>query len=362
VRIGLVSSLEEGGPVEHSHTLACGFARAGHEVSVVCATSAVAARFEAAGAQAHVVPLAHGIDLRGAREMRRCLRGSEIVHAQDRRSGLWIRVLPAASRPCVRVYTIHGLPEPYLPEPVGHARPGVRARLAYRALDSGLAWRADAIVTPSRAMQRELVRRLGWPPERITVIPNGVELFARPVVPGNAVGTLSSFTPVKGLDVFLTAASALAVRRPHLRFLLFGDGPEGKALRDRSEQLGLNGRAAFPGWVPSREALAELAVLVVASHMENAPLALLEAMAAGIPLVATRVGGIPEVAPPGTALLVGAGDASALAEAVEVLLDDDAAASAQIEAARRHVERHGSADVMVQRTLGLYERLLRARR
>ena len=109
--------------------------------------------------------------------MRRALAGVDVVHAQDRRAGLWTRLLPPAG--AARVYTVHGLPEPYLPPPAGSERPGLRARLAYRGVDALLARRADAVITVSHAVERELVTRLGWPAERITVIPNGVELDSR---------------------------------------------------------------------------------------------------------------------------------------------------------------------------------------
>jgi glycosyltransferase involved in cell wall biosynthesis len=89
--------------------------------------------------------------------------------------------------------------------------------------------------------------------------------------------------------------------------------------------------------------------------MENSPMALLEAMAAGVPAVASAVGGIPELAPPGTAQLVPPGDATALAGAIARLLDDPALRLAQAAAARARIEHEGSAAEMTRRTLALYE-------
>jgi glycosyltransferase involved in cell wall biosynthesis len=361
MRVGFVSTLSHGGPVEHMLTLARGLASSGVDVEAVCATSEIAARLEAAGARAHVAPVRHGLDFRGARVVRRQLEGVDVQHAQDRRSGLWVRLLPSASRRAVRVYTVHGLPEAYLPPPAGPAEPGLRAAIAYRGIDAGLAARADAIVTQSRALERALVQRLGWPADRIAVIPNGVRLGEPFSSRGRAIGTLSSFEPVKGLDTFLDSAAILAERRLDLRFLLFGVGSQHSALHARSVRLGLCDRVGFPGWVPTREALSQLAVLLLPSHMENAPLVLLEAMAAGVPVVATRVGGVPELAPPGTALLVAPGDAAGLAGAVERLLENPALAAAQVGAARTHVQRHGDAETMIRRTRELYERLLGTR-
>ncbi len=185
------------------------------------------------------------------------------------------------------------------------------------------------------------------------MIPNGVALD--PVLPerGELVGTLTSFAPVKGLDVLLDAAREL----PSARFALFGEG-DSAALAARARALGLDGRLTFPGPVPARAALAQMAVFVLSSYMENAPLALLEAMAAGVPVVATRVGGVPELVPEGTGELVEPGDPAALAAAIARLLDDPSLASARAAAARRHVEASGGAAAMVDRTLALYEGLL----
>ena len=98
MKVGLVSTLERGGPVEHTVTLASGLAAAGVEVRAVCATPAIAARLEAAGTRATVAPLRHQLDVAGARRVRRALAGVDVVHAQDRRAGLWTRLLPPARR------------------------------------------------------------------------------------------------------------------------------------------------------------------------------------------------------------------------------------------------------------------------
>ncbi len=355
MKVGLVSTLAAGGPVEHTLTLAGGLVAAGVEVRVVCATRAVAERLEAVGASAVVSPLRHQLDVGGARRMRHALAGVDVIHGHDRRAGLWIRLLPPAG--AARVYTVHGLPDPYLPPPAGPERPGWRARLAYRGVDARLAPRADAIITVSRAVKQQLVSRLGWPAQRITVIPNGVALDPPLEQLGELVGTLANFVPVKGLEVFLDAAARLAPTHPQARFALFGDGPLAPALHARAQRLGLDGAVRFPGRVPARSALAELAVFVMPSYMENGPIALLEAMTAGVPVVASQVGGVPELAPPGTALLVPPGDPAQLAAAIARLLDEPGLAQALRAAARAHIEATGGASTMVARTLALYESL-----
>jgi glycosyltransferase involved in cell wall biosynthesis len=257
------------------------------------------------------------------------------VHSHDRRSGLWARLGPR--RGALRVHTIHGLPEPYLDE----TRPGLRARLAYEGLERAL--RTDVIVTPSHAMARLLAERLGY--GTLAVVPNGVDIPAEPLPRGELVGAVSLFEPVKGLDVLIDAVPFVLARRPDTRFALFGTGTLEAELRERAAGLPVE----FPGFVPARDALPRLAVLVLPSRMENSPLALLEALAAGIPAVATRVGGVPEIAGP---TLVAPEDPAALAAAILDTLENPAPVDrASVPSARRTAER----------MLALYADAIRAR-
>ncbi|MFN2616414.1 MAG: glycosyltransferase family 4 protein, partial [Thermoleophilaceae bacterium] len=304
MRVALVTSLERGGPVEHALLLAEGLASRGAEVRAVAASSELASRYEAAGARAAELPLRRSLDLAGARRVRRFVAGADVVHAHDRRSGLWVRLGPRPSRGGARVYTAHGLPEPYLPQPVGPPRPGTRAFLAYRCLDAALCRRADAIVVPSGAAKAELARRVGYPAERMTVIHNGVPVPAEPLSPGQLVGSIAMLEPVKGLDVFLRAAARVAESRPTLGFALFGSGSQEQRLRDLAAALGLSERVQFGGYATWGEALARLRIFVSSSWMETFGLSLAEAMAAGVPAVATRVGGVAELADDESAQLV----------------------------------------------------------
>lgn len=360
MRIVLVTSLARGGPLEQALVLASSLASSGVSVKMVCASRAVAARAERAGAEPAVIPLRHPLDAVAALRIRRFARGADAVHALDRRSGLWLRLLPPA-RPALRVYTVHGLPDAYLPQPAGPARPGLRARLAYRGLDAWLCRRADALVVPSQAMARVLVERLGFPDGLMNVIPNGVKPVRSRPGDGALVGCVSVLEPVKGLDVFLRAGAALARERADVRLGLFGTGSEKSRLLALAAELGLEDRVEAPGHVPTDDALARLRIFVLCSYMENCPMSLLEAMAAGIPVVATSVGGVPEIVSDGTGLLVPAGDEAALARAIGGLLDDPSRALEVGHAGRRRVQEHFTADGNAGAILRLYERLSEAR-
>jgi glycosyltransferase involved in cell wall biosynthesis len=334
VKVALVTSLERGGPLEHAVLLARDLASLGAEVRAVAVDARVAERFDAVGARAAVLPLARALDPVGAVRVRRFVNGADVVHSHDRRSGLWVRALPGGP---ARIHTLHGLPEPFLTE----APPSIKARVAYRGLDRGLRRFTDVLVTPSHAMARLLVERIGYALDELVVVPNGVDVPEALVPRGERVGTIALLEPVKGLEYLIEAAAVL--RRP---LVIFGTGSQEAALRERASGMDVE----FAGYVPARDALKRLSVFVLPSIMENSPLALLEAMAAGIPVVASDVGGIPEYAPPEA--LVPPRDPAALAAAIEAL--DDPAVLAQRVAAGRAMAAERSARRTAERLLELY--------
>jgi glycosyltransferase involved in cell wall biosynthesis len=353
----LVTSLDRGGPVEQSLVLARGLRDLGAAVTAVCATEELRERFAAAGASPELVPTRRRFDRRAAHRVRELAAGADVVHGQDRRSGLLVRAGRRPDGDPARVYTVHGLPDEYLPPPAGPTRPGLRGTLLYRGLDAWLCRRCEAVLVASEALRDLLFERVGFPRGLMHVIPNGVTAPSDPVSGGELVGTMSMLEPVKGLDVFLEAAARLAAERPALRFALFGEGSLEGELRSRAASLSIGDRVELPGQVPAPAAIERLAVLVSSSWMENCPMGVLEAMAACVPVVATRVGGVPEIATEGTAELVEPGDPAALAAAIARVLDDPALARRHTDAAREQVRQRFSAEANAEATLALYERL-----
>jgi glycosyltransferase involved in cell wall biosynthesis len=361
MRVVLVSTLERGGPVEQALLLSRGLARAGASVSVTCANAELAERFAVDGVRAAVAPLRHQADGRGAARIWKLARGADVVHAHDRRAGLWTRIGPRPRRTGIRVYTVHGLPEPYHPAPVGQERPDLRARLLYRELDARLCARTDAVVVPSKAVANDLIARLGYPAGKLTVIANGIELPPYAPTGGELIGTFSLLEPVKGIDIFLRAAARLAETHRNWRFATFGSGSQASRLQTLAQELGLGERVTRAGYVPASQALPQLRVYVLCSYAENAPLALLEAMATGVPVVATAVGGIPEILDDSVARLVPAGDPVALARAIEETCADPAATAARVRSARVRVQERFTAERNAREMAALYERLLAQR-
>lgn len=361
MKVLFVTSLERGGPVEQTLVLAARLAHRGIAVRAVCSTEAVAGRFGAAGVTAHVLPLRPGFDFAGAASLRREMANVDVVHAEDRRSGLWTRLVPRTNGG-VRVYTVHGLPDPYMPAPLGSDRPPIRDRLAYEGVDAILCRRADAVIIPSATLAAVFHHRLGFPASRLRVVPNGVDLVKRIPARGDAVGTISLLEPVKDVVTFLDAAAKLSRSHPALRFVVFGEGSQRPELERRAWRLGIGHRVEFPGHVGQERALRRLAVLALPSITETAPMVLLEAMAAGVPVIASRTGGIPEITGETTALLVQPGDAGGFAAAAARLLDDPGLAAARVAAGRERIAARYTSDANADRTLSVYAAALGARR
>jgi L-malate glycosyltransferase len=243
---------------------------------------------------------------------------------------------------------------------------------------------ADRIVVNAEAIKQRLVAD-GYPRERVTVIPNGIVL-SRFAGNGNSsrfrcelglpphaplVAVLSRLNRMKGVEHFLEAATVVGRRFPDARFLIVGEGrtmvdgqvvdsPYTKELERYAVRLGLGERAVFTGpRLDVPEILSGVAVSVLPSFSEGLSNTLLESMAAGVPVVATHVGGNPEVVEHGeTGFLVPPRDPASLAHAICLLLDDRERARRLGQAGRQRVAQHFSLEKMVRDTERLYLELL----
>jgi glycosyltransferase involved in cell wall biosynthesis len=189
---------------------------------------------------------------------------------------------------------------------------------------------AHAVVANSSAARRQLLEE-GVPADRIHVIPNGVMVDGAAPAPRpvRTIVTVANLRREKAHEVLLQAAARLAPRHPELRFVIAGDGPRASELRAMSSDLGLGRRVEFLGHVENVPAvLARADAFVLPSLSEAFPNAAIEAMAAGLPVVASAVGGLLDLIDNGrTGLLTPPGDAAALANAVEQLVADPARAA-----------------------------------
>ena len=356
MRVVVVSGIwppDVGGPASHAPALATALLEAGHEVEVVTTADAEPApqpypvRWVP---RARAAPFRH---LAVVRQVARAARAADSVYATTmvRRAALGAAL---ARRPLVvklvadeayererRAGRFHGSLADFQ-----RVRGGLRVRLL-RATRTRALRRARRIVVPS-AYLRTIALGWGLDPRRVEVVPNPApELPSLPSrdearaalgIRGPALGTAGRLTAQKALG---DALAALA-RVPGVELLVLGDGPERALLERRAAELGLDGRVRFLG-AGTREDVIGLFrgvdAALLTSAWENLPHTLLEALAVGTPVIATAVGGVPEVVHDGeNGLLVPAGDVDAIAGAIERVVRDDALRASLAAAAAPSVE------------------------
>lgn len=311
-----------------------------------------------------------GRDLAALRDLRRLMLGERpgVVHTHTSKAGFLGRL---AARPARVPAVVH--------QPHGHVFYGYwgPARSAlYVALERIAARWTDRIVTlTERGIDEHLARKIGRRAQYVA-IPSGVPIEAlRARAPGRAeararlgvdpgafiVLGLGRLVPVKGFDLLVAALPHVLVKLPGARVVLVGDGPEGPVLAARAAALGVADRLEIAGAI--RDAgdraayLAAADVCAAPSRNEGMGRALVEAMALGVPVVGTAVGGIPSVIGDDEGgRVVAPEDAVALAAALVELGRDPALRAKLGEAARGRAERF-SADVAAARLLALYAAL-----
>jgi glycosyltransferase involved in cell wall biosynthesis len=314
--------------------------------------------FTAAGAV--FVPLAADrLSLGALRQTVRLARAgrAQVIHSHGKGAGLYGRIA-ARLTGAAAIHTFHGIHHE------GYSR-------VYLTLERALARRSYAVIHVS-ASQAEEARALGLAPTgRTHVIVNGVDTAAVRALAGGAtltraglglrpdalvLATVARFDPVKGLDVLLRALPLLAKRVPAAQLLIVGDGPERERLHALAREVDPGGRVVFAGAIPDAARLLPLADLyVTASRREGLPLAVLEAMACGRPVLATRVPGHTDAVEDGvTGRLVPADDPERLAAAAAQILTDAPRRAAMGQAGRERVAQRFDRARMVAEIADLY--------
>jgi glycosyltransferase involved in cell wall biosynthesis len=236
----------------------------------------------------------------------------------------------------------------------------------------------DAIVAVCDAVRDVEIEKTGASPDKVVTVHNGIDADAyallgeRPVDLRGELGILPSarligwvgrLHPQKGLEVLLRAMACLCEHERDIHLLLVGEGELRQELERRVKALGLAGVVTLAGLredVP--DLLGMVDVFVFPSFWEGFPNAVLEAMAAGRPVVATAVGGTPELVVDGeTGFLVPTGDARALVHAIKVLLDDPGLGRQMGKAGHERVERSFTVEWATDQVESLYDKLLLAK-
>jgi L-malate glycosyltransferase len=220
--------------------------------------------------------------------------------------------------------------------------------------------RTDRVIALSEPVRARCLAA-GIPADRVVVIPPAVSLeagkTARPEQVPPTIGCIAALTPEKGVDVLIEAAALVHAAHPLVRWRVFGDGPQRPALAKHLVVLGLESVVELAGHVrdPERE-IPGMALLVQPSRSEGFGSSVLDALAVGVPVVASMTGGLPEALAAGGGVLVPPGDADALVGAIRTLLDDPARRHA-LGAEGRSAVRQFAIPSMVARTLDVYRSL-----
>ena len=366
----MINSIMMGGAEEHVRRLALGLRARGAEVTVVVPETREVDQLAQALTDVRIpverLTLALGTEGKGviprALELVALLRRKRPrvfhLHLIGYTGGRWAVWAARLSGVQKLVCTLHIAPTERQP---------LRVRVD-RAIQASL---VDRFVAVSKANAVSFRNELGLPSSKLSVVPNSVDLAGwggdrehdrRTIreefrIPHDAtvVGAIARLDVQKGLTYLIRALPEVVLSHPHVHLLLAGDGPLRGELEEQARSLGLAERVHFAGFRrDTRAILSTLDIAALPSVHEGLPLSLLEAMAAELPIVATRVGGMPEVISDGsTGLLVPAQDPSALALAIRRLLDEPSMARRLAAAARARCADF-SEDALVDRLLGVY--------
>jgi len=305
-------------------------------------------------------------DLRAVRALRQLAIEEEIdiFHGHDYKANFY------------GLLALRNLPVPLVATNHGYDRKGLRLGL-YQFLDSRLLRRMAAIIAVAESVAEAMARR-GIPSDRVTIIRNGLDLqaFVAPSlspqrkrqlradlgVPDGRriIGCVGRLEPQKGYDVLLAAFARLLAEAPDLHLVIVGDGSLRDVLAAQARQLGVTDHVTLAGVRPDVTSLLRVfSLFVSSSRSEGMPMAVLEAAALQLPIVATAVGDVPRLIEDGvTGRLVPPGDPAALARAIEHVLEQPYRAPRLGASAAERVRTRFSALESARQTCDLYWRVL----
>lgn len=357
----VLPSLETGGMETMTAALAQALAARGHRVGITCLEreGELAEGLRRAGIPVALVPCPGTAPiLRPHPGLRThfAARAPDVVHAHN---GVWAKAALAARAAGVTavMHTAHGfsLGEPWFGD----------------ALRWWAGLRTDMVVAVSAPLREHLIRKARIPASRVATVINGIDTIrfaptgksgilreALGIGPDTPlIGCVARLDPIKNHALLLEAMALLAHQVPDICLALVGDGPLRETLREQAEALGLGNRVLLAGTLAdTAPAYRDLDVFVLPSVSEGTSISILEAMASGIPVVATAVGGTPRLLDGGACgTLVPSRDAGAMAEAIQSLLTDRSARARMAQSARERVLEEFGHAAMVR----AYEKLYR---
>lgn len=369
--VTLIDELDaEGGGAERLAVLTTTMLDRSRFVASMCATRATSLSdpaLEASGTPMLILERTSAASLAAWRPLVRLLREErvDVIHAHKFGSNLWASLIGRLA----------GVPVIVAHEHTWSFQGDLKRQLLDRHVIGRL---ATVVLTVSQKDRERMISIERLPPEKVVHVPNGIiplptsgaDVRAELGVPADAplVVAVAVLRAQKALHVLVRAAEIVHRALPEARFVIVGEGPERTALVALSRELGLDATVLFAGHrTDVGDVLAAADVVASSSAYEGSPLALMEALGAGKPVVATAVGGVPEIVRDGIeGRLVPPGDPEALAGALLELLRDPELRERMGAAGRLRQQTEFDVHVMVKRLEALYERLFartaRARR
>jgi glycosyltransferase involved in cell wall biosynthesis len=365
-----------GGLFRHVTDLARGQAARGHRVGLIADRSTGGTQAEAT-LSALASKLAHGVtrvpmsrhvgasDFLAVRHVSQRAQAvaADVVHGHGAKGGAYARLASITSPPdhkTIRVYTPHGGSL--------HFGWGSPTGLVYLNAERALMSRTDLFLFESAYGRDVFKAKIGEPPNLVRVVHNGVtDDEFQPIVVSQGASDLlfiGELRMLKGVDVLIAAIRQLAqgVRNGEARngegrkvtATIVGDGPDRAQFQRQVAKHGLGEQVQFVGAKPARQAFGLGRLLVVPSRAESLPYIVLEAAAAGVPMIATQVGGIPEIFGPDAGTLVAPGDPAALARAISQAMQDRGVRHSASLRLKTRLRASFSADVMTDAILAAY--------
>jgi glycosyltransferase involved in cell wall biosynthesis len=280
-----------------------------------------------------------------------------VVHAHGAKPGVFVR-LGQRSNDVVRVYTPHGGSLHY---PLSSFKGAVYGRME-RALMNN----TELFLFESAFARDTYQRTVGMPKGLVRCVFNGVTADEFDPVPRASDATdvvyVGEFRHIKGADLLLDAVALLHADGKPVTLTLAGDGEETAALKTQVEKLGLTHSVRFIGHVEARYGFSKGKLLVVPSRGDSMPYVVIEAGAAGIPMIAANVGGIPEIFGAYPDALFAPNTVGAMADAIETALEEPNGTLTRAKALRERIFQHFSQKAMVEGVLAGYRDAFEARR
>ena len=273
----------------------------------------------------------------------------DVLHAHGAKAGVFCRLMPRSAT-TIRIYTPHGGSLHYPPDTL-------KGKL-YTRIERAMMNRTDLFLFESMFAQNTYERVVGKPNALVRCVFNGVSAqefdLVSPAADATDVTFVGELRDIKGADLLIDAIAELHARGRAVTLTLGGDGVDMAALKAQVARLELTEAVRFLGHVKARHGFAQGRVLVVPSRGDSMPYVVIEAAAAGVPMLAANVGGIPEIFGPHAGGLFVPGDVRAIADAISVALDNLDAARERARTLRERIFAHFSQRAMVEGILAGY--------